>query len=119
MYEVLSNCSTAQAQYAGVKSAVLSSQTALAQVNSIEATDNETREVETIVQNIKAMFEKFESKLRKFESSLGNVKAVNRWREVLREIQWQRYSREDVKWLQDELQHHASALQAVLTSIQM
>ena len=83
MYEVLSNCSTAQAQYAGVKSAVLSSQTALAQVNSIEATDNETREVETIVQNIKAMFEKFESKLRKFESSLGNVKAVNRWREVL------------------------------------
>ena len=118
--EALQSTTGSQAQYQGLIASLTSLKDALSHVATIEATDDEKRDVDEIIRRTRQTFSKFERRLRKYDSSLGSDQAAAKWwKNVPRKIQWQRYTKEDVRCIQDELFQHWCALQLLTAKIQM
>ena len=118
--EALESTTGSQAQYQGLISSLTSLKDALGHVATIEATDDEKRDVDEIIRRMRQTFSKFERKLQKYDSSLGKDQAAAKWwKSFPRKIQWQRYTKEDVRCIQDELFQYFSALQLLTEKIQM
>ena len=98
-----------QAQCRRVSAALNALQLALVQVEHT-ATDSNRHVVICIIDGCETTITRFSGKLKKYEGSLGSQTSTSGLKAQLRKIQWQRYGKEDVRALQDEVQAHVSAL---------
>lgn len=116
--DALESSSGSKAQYQGVVSAFKSISDGLSQLEGIEATVEEQLAVSQVIDRIKQTVVAFEVKVSKYEASLGRDHSPKWWKSFARKIQWQRYSKQDVLWFQNELLQHGSALQMIIAKIQ-
>lgn len=116
--EALRSSTGSSEQYRGVVSALQSLKDALEQLHSINATDEEKLRIGEIVDRAKQSLLRFDGKIRKYDAALGESQTRAWWRSLPKKIQWQRYSSDDIRCLQNELSQHSHALQVLLAKIQ-
>lgn len=116
--EALESATGSKAQYQGVIEALQSVRDALTQLSILQASAQEKSAVNKIIDRIKQTLLRYDAKINKYKASLGKDKTTNRWTAISRKIQWQRYSKDDVLWFQNEIVQHLSSLQIILSKIQ-
>lgn len=115
----LASSTGSKAQYNGVVATLESLETALEELNTLDAADRKRRFIVQVIDRIKETISRFDAKLSKYKATLASDSTAKWWRTLPRKIQWQRYSQQDVNALHDELLRHASALQLHLAKVQM
>ena len=116
--DALSGSTGSKAQYEGVIGTLTSFEAALSQLATFEADAAEKQFIQDIVDRITATISRCAEKICKYELQLGAASAAKPWRSVLRKVQWQQYTKNDVKSFHAELLLHASALHLGLARIQ-
>lgn len=116
--DALASSTGPKAQYSGVIATLNSLESALNELTTIDATDDERKVVTESIDRVKETVSRFHAKLSKYSATLASNSTAKWWRTLPRKIQWQRYSKEDVSAFHDELLRHASALQLHLAKIQ-